>query len=173
MHNYESDPKELARILFSQQPKNPNEIKLLPELYDTQDTLTDKDVVIYQFQILLNIYLEGILNILSTKSNDYAETYNNISMNDLLFVNPWFFSFGYMVNISEHEKYEDATQIYCRVLLSFVSNDSEYFRIKNITNTFHFIRQACFDVEKVNNVNDIYAVLNKNGKMLKIHFTKL
>lgn len=186
-------PEELAIHLFNKQPGNPCSICILPysESYDS-------DAASFNFEILLTIYMEGLMNILDvTKQDSLSENiknikdikykddheheyaiYKNITIEDLKFPEPWFKSFGYTINVSEYnsetklERREINNHLkplsYCRTLLSFDPKDKMHFLMKGITKRYTFILSGSYT--PTNLIEKIYTLLSKDDKFYKISF---
>ena len=190
--NIESgSPAQLAQQLFSKAPCDSGSMCILP--YSESH---DNDAVSFNFEILLTIYLEGFMNILDVSKNNYILQnaisedvngyeienliYKNITLEDLKFPDPWFKSFGYLINITEYEKKEFNTNefntkvkslSYCRVLLSFDPKDRIHFLMKGIASRYTFILSGGY--KATNDITNIYAILSKDDKFYKISFEPL
>jgi len=185
-----STPEELARQLFNNEPGEPCSKGILPvsKSYDT-------DAASLVFEILITIYLEGLMNIMAIQKSMYEnelgeeyknkkdydkdyEIYKNVTINDLKFPEPWFNSFGYRIFIEEYDKknrgkYNQKIKpfSYCRIILSFDPKDRLQFIFKKIENRYHFILNANY--KPTNELTKIYAVLSKGDKFYKISFKRL
>lgn len=183
-----TSPEQLAKQLFSKKAADPCSFCILPysESYDN-------DVASFQFEILLTIYLEGLMNILDVIKNhhythyasdinkkDYEieyEIYKNITIDDLKFPEPWFRSFGYNINITKYgpdDKREFNNKIkpssYCRILLMFDPKDRMHFLMKGIKKRYTFILSASYQPTK--NLENIYTILDKGNEFYKISFRR-
>ena len=179
-------PEELAKMIFAQTPGDPCSKCILP----CSDGEMDNDTVSFCFEILLTIYLEGLMYILDIiksshsigdNKKDYEienEVYKTVKLDDLQFPDPWFKSFGYSINIEEinissnnlKKDYNNRIKpnSYCRILLSFDPNDRLQFVLKSIENKYHFILNSSY--KKTNKLESIYALLSKDDKFYKISF---
>jgi len=162
-----STPESMAKELFSKDPGDPCTNCILPmtEKY-TEDNMT------FIFEILITIYAEGFMNILDMrKNNNIKDVYENCSMNDLLFLDPWFKSMGFTIQVTEINK-KNYNKIrgksYCRIALAFDSQDMSLFLFKKISKRYHFLLNK--DYEPTDKLENIYAILNKSGKSYKISF---
>jgi hypothetical protein len=170
-------PKEIASSLFNHDPQNPSSIELIKysEKYDP-------DVTSLNFEILLTIYIEGLMYILDAITNSENRTekdvFRTITYDDLMFPNPWFNSFSHKIVVKEYNIREEGTNdnlntnvrpfSYCRILLRFDDRSDWYFEQKGITEKYHFILNAGY--KKTKNIDEIYALLSKGNSVYKIYF---
>lgn len=185
----ELSPKKIAELIFNEQPKDECSINILPfsDKYDA-------DSVSFNFEILLTIFLESFMYILNviklqmsnedkngkTENEIYQNLYKNITINDLLFSEKWFNSFGYSIKIHEYDLGHKnvitnyLTNIkphsYCRILLCFNNNDMLYFITNGIAEKYHFILTSNY--KKTHNIDEIYTLLINKTKIYKISFQK-
>ena len=109
-----SSPTDIAKQIFSTPARDPCSICIIP-----YSQVYDEDEASLNFEILITIYLEGLMNIcevlkqeyleehphLNFNLNDselYASIYNKITIDDLKFPNPWLKSFGFALCIDEY-----------------------------------------------------------------------
>lgn len=170
----ELTPEMIAQKLFSKSPEGPCSINLIPESGEGDDDLTS-----FNFEILITIYLEGFMYILDMISEGNAdkinEKYENMNIDDLLFPNPWFNSFGYKINVEEIDdmsKYEEMRKkSYCKTVLSFTLADKIHFMLNNIDKKYRFFLTPTY--QKTTNIKNIYTLLKKENKFYKISFDKV
>lgn len=181
-------PQQIAKQLFSGEAKKPNSIGILPYSRGWDD-----DTASLNFEILITIYMEGLLNILEVIKKEYAkvngsisdndklnwEVYKNIELDDLKFPVPWFKSIGYNIDITEYDACDDASKeyfntsvkpdSYCKILLKFDPKDKLHFVRKLIVPDYTFL--LCASYKQTNKLEKIYAVLSKGDKFYKIWFS--
>lgn len=179
-------PEALAKILFQQNPGKESSICILPY---SKSYVENSDEASFNFEILLTIYLEGLMNlidvIVDNKTNDVVSTqqkeandsfemqheiFNNITIDDLVFPDPWFKSFGYKINVKECS-YTDKTSSYCRTLLIFDPKDRNYFINKGINKRYTFLLTVTYKPTKI--LDQIYTIFNNKNKYYKIWFSKI
>lgn len=172
-------PEEIAKMLFSNKPDDPCSRCIIPYSEGAEEIQT-VDKVSFNFEILLTIYLEGLMNIMDVikQNNELVadmDIYNNLSMSDLKFPDPWFKSFGYSISVTEYgadRRREFNNKIkpfsYCRIILSFDPKDRTVFIMKNITKKYHFLLSSNY--RPTNVMEDMYAVLTKNDVSYVIKF---
>lgn len=182
-------PEQLAEQLFRKKPGDSCTLCILP--YSENQ---DNDAASFNFEILLTIYLEGLMNIFdvikqnyisqslkdTSKTRDDELEYklfkNHITIDDLKFPDPWFKSFGYTINITEYgpeNEREFNKKIkplsYCRVLFSFDRKDKIQFLMKGISKKYTFILNGSY--KPINDLEKIYATLSKGDqKFYKVSF---
>lgn len=177
-----ASPAELAQKIFSELPKDPGSLCILP-----YSQSFDNDLASFNFEILLTVYLEGLMNIMDVIKKNNQENanqneellerriYSNINIDDLMFPDPWFKSFGYTINVTEYSKdmYRQFNNkikpfSYCRILLSFDLKDKLHFLMKGITTKYTFV--LCANYKPCDKIEQIYAVLNNGDKNYQISF---
>lgn len=153
-----TDPEMLARILFSKDPGPP-----------CSNVLTlDGDSVIDIFEVLITIYLEGILSIMSVNKNQGKsddEILENLDIKTLLTPLPWFKSLGFDLKVEKGYKYGS----YCRVILACDKNDSQYFIDHSISKPYHFLVSRSF--KNVTKIDDVYAIFANKEEVYRISFS--
>ena len=160
----ETTPEELAQMLFSSSPSRPGSIYILPADQNDPDLLT------YNFEILITVYMEGLFNIIAVKGGDLSNIeniYNAVTQEDLEFIDPWFQGFGYKLTVIEHDDRDICTRAYCRILLPFT--DRNYFATHNITKMYTFVRPRGY--VPTSKLEEVYAVLPVGNKYYAIHFS--
>ncbi|AYV75761.1 MAG: hypothetical protein Terrestrivirus3_30 [Terrestrivirus sp.] len=186
----EMSPEELAKMIFAQKPSDPCSKQILPS--SPENGQMDNDMVTFCFEILLTVYLEGLMYILemiknntydmeTTDKKDYEmdyEVYKTVTHDDLRFPDPWFKSFGYSINVEEvdissknlQREYNNKIKpnSYCRTMLSFDPNDRLQFVLKGIQNKYHFILNGTY--KQTNKIESVYTLLSKDNKIYKISF---
>lgn len=182
-------PEDLAKQLFSKKPEDPCTKHIL-----TYTETFDNDSTSFLFEILLTIYLEGLMNIIDVIKQNYLSQnpldankkdyeiestfYKTITVDDLLFPEPWFKSFGFAINVVEYGpenkrefknfKNNIKPLSYCRTLLSFDSKDRIHFLMKGINKRYTFILSGSY--QPTNDLEKIYTILSKDDKFYKISF---
>jgi hypothetical protein len=182
-------PEDLARQLFSSKPGDPCSKQIL-----TYSETSDNDASSFIFEILLTIYLEGLMNILDVIKQQYLEentagtgrgdyelenkVYKGVTVDDLMFPEPWFKSFGFTVSIVEYDTANKRAMkdlnnnikplSYCRTLLSFDPKDRVHFLMKGIDKRYTFILNSSY--KPTSDLEKIYAILNKDDKFYKVSF---
>lgn len=181
-------PEELAQQIFNSPPKKICSICILP--FSNQ---YDNDAISFNFEILLTIYLEGLMNILEVLKKNYLQEnseckdkksyeveniiYNTaISIDDLKFPEPWFNSFGYSIQVTEYSSSDNLIHkikqlSYCKILLSFDPKDRINFLMKDIKTKYHFILNKLY--KPTNDLTKIYTLLIKNNIVYKISFKSI
>ena len=176
-------PEDMAKFLFNQPPKDPCSVCLLEysEKYDNDETSLN-------FEILLTIYMEGLMSMLdvmtseakSKNRNTYDVEYEackKITAEDLMTVKPWFLSFGYSVQVDEIEsdkksekKFKNIIKplSYCRTLFIFDPVDRMHFINKGITKRYTFLMSPSY--RPTNKIEEIYGTINFNNKHFTIRF---
>lgn len=185
MENIEEyTPEKMAEILFSQLPKDPLSICLLPY---TDNPPSDE--LAFNFEILLTIYMEGIIDVYrlvemlgsntvierDTNENIYNRKINisDINCDVLEILKPWFLSFGYILNITEYDDYKgvlddfNLKNYYCKVILRDKPEDYGVFYHKKINRPYHFLMNGSYDNENIKDIKQLKALcfLPKNKKI--------
>lgn len=187
----EVTPENLSKILFSKLPADPCSISLLPMNDDNQDEPLSFEFI---FEILLAIYMEGIIDVTrlyqmlsenrSIQAEDNINIYKkkldltHINLDVLNVLTPWFLSFGYMINIHEFIQNEDdiineygLNNYYCKIILRENPEDFGVFFMRQIEKPFHFIINGKYEQDEIKNISDLYAVFflpkNKNDPLSK------
>lgn len=197
-YNDEISIDDLMHKLFSKKPSSINENKIIPTSVDENDI---KDgILIYGFEMLLNIYIAGIFHheklkyILKNKFLDeknitdlYNDVYDDLDIQQineelLLIPSLWFESICYSIRVDEYNyddffEIEDNKNHYCKIMLKSNVHDMYYFEYMNIEKPYHFLINGKFSHEKIVNLNDVYAILiknnNKNKMVYKIYFKEI
>lgn len=169
----EFEPKELAEILFSNLPQPINSISLLPQINnnDINNNDINNDYISYIFEILITIFMEGVMDskrllemVIEKKyidkiDNQYVNYYD-INIDLLMFIEQWFKSFGFYISIRE---YDDISQInnnnrYCEILLKSNPLQKGLFIYKGINNEeYHFTLNSHY--KSNDKLEKIYAKL--------------
>jgi len=165
-----SSPIDIAKHIFSTPPRDPCSICIIP-----YSQVYDEDEASLNFEILITIYLEGLMNICEvlkqeyleenpdnklTDSQIYANIYNKIALDDLKFPNPWLKSFGFALCVDEYIQDLDAdldadTNIHTVRYFNEYIKPKSYCRILlsfDPKDKYHFIRN--------NNANLYTFILN-------------
>jgi len=176
-------PEDMAKFLFNQPPKDPCSICLLEysEKYENDETSLN-------FEILITIYMEGLMSLLdvitadqkANNKNSYEVEYEackKMTIDDLMAPNPWFISFGYSIQIDEiksdkksERKFKNLIKplAYCRALFSFDPLDRLHFLTKGINKRYTFLMSPSY--KPTNKIEEIYATISFNDKNYIIKF---
>jgi hypothetical protein len=170
----EFTPEKMAEVLFSQHPKDPLSICLLP--------FTDKlpsDEIAFNFEILMTIYMEGVIDvyrlvemlsnntIIDRNTDIYKQKINihDINIDVLELLKPWFLSFGYILNVTEYENYKgmiddfNLKNYYCKIVLRDNPDDYGFFyHHKKINKPYHFLMNGGYDNEFVTDIKQLKAL---------------
>lgn len=114
--------KELASVIFNNPPLEPNSCSLLNDNDDTDPS--------YVFEMLITIYMEGMMVIYNDLEN---VNFDMINKEHLESIKPWLLSFG--INLTIKEDYDD--DYYCKIIINGDPKYKYYFTIHN-TNKYHF-----------------------------------
>lgn len=187
------DYKKIAEHIFSAKPCDLCSSQILPVNLDINASICDKNTFV--FEMLINIYLEGMMmiinrakaimiqnniqnNIESSKNNDNRITklslFRKLDLDDFMFHDKWFLGLGYMLLIEKELicDYKDfQNDHYCKILFKFVPSDLYFFKMKNISNNFHFLLNGDY-TEKME-LNKIKAVLFKGDYAYVIRFKEI
>lgn len=163
-------PEELASFLFDDLPVDPCSLSLLPYSHNI-----DKDQVSFLFEILITIYMEGILHghrlyeMLSSKTQISENNYpvkpkiiiDDFQLNNLMLCDKWLQSLGYHLIIQEYESdnYKFDDNEYCKIILKDNPNDQQIFNQKKINKPYHFVMFRAY--KATNKLQNIKAVLYK------------
>jgi hypothetical protein len=166
----EMTPESIVELIFSDTPKDPNHIVILP--YSNE---METDVITFNFELLLTIYMEAIVDaerlgailqthegILSNGSNKKINI-EAINKQVLCLPQPWFNSFCYFVRIYEEpvdEYFVKPTDYYCRIVLKDNLNDHKLFNFSETNKPYHFLLNPRF-VAKDNKMESIEAIFYK------------
>jgi hypothetical protein len=141
--------EEMAKLLFSEPPKESNTIRLI--------SVEDYEDIFYPFEMLLNLYMEGIF------------------MVGFIDLNPWFHSIGIHANLKEHllEEKDDFTKYYCKIIVKEDPKYKQWFEIKHITKNYHFLSNAniLFGKIKIEDFPDIYAIYIRDDTLYTLNFS--
>lgn len=169
----ELSPEELMKTIFSDLPKSPNSLCILPYSEEIEN-----DVASFNFEILITIFMEAIMDIerlatmLATKQKipisfdeKHIDVYK-ITADILEVPKQWFNSFGYSYIVTEEEcktkiiDYID--DYYCKIILRDNPHDTEYFNMKRIDKPYFFLLGSKYT--KTNKLENIKAVFLKPKK---------
>ena len=131
---------------------------------------------------------ELIKNLIENKVYDEIK-FKEINAKTLELNKDWIKSIGYYLDIYEEEysnfnetmKDEELkkdylfSNYYCKILLKSNPSDEPYFEYKDLDTPYHFIKNSNFDIKKVKDIKDIYALLIKNNenKVYRISFRNI
>jgi hypothetical protein len=187
----ETTPVDLAAKLFSNIPAPENSNKLLPHVDDSSDfNLDNFDHNAFNFEILITIFMEGILHLsklldvldgihVDINSNNYDDDVDifKLEISHLEILQPWFNSIGYKLNAYEYDFDDFSENYYCKILLKDNPEDTGYFIYRNINIPYHFVLNSNYLHKK--NINQISAVFikpatsNTKKKVFSISFFPL
>lgn len=165
------DLDEFFVKLFSEQPTDPNTKKLL----SYTDTDNNQDQATFTFEILLQLYIEAILNIdllkeVMNKHNDF-----NSKMECLEYPQKWFNSIGYLVRLVEFDvddMFVKPTDHYCKVILKDNPEDAPFFVIRQILKPYHCLLNGAYVPKPLHNIKAIMYD-ERNKKMYQIKFGQI
>lgn len=169
MSNDVFSPEKLAQFIFS---KDPNEL-CSQELILCPDDNDDVDAII-TFEILITIYMEGIMMMSSVETISN----NSISINQLSFLSPWFNSIGYHLFLAEDsfDNYKEMDKKhFCNIILATDPATNLYFKMNNTHKKYKFVRNGSFDEDEDHQLEDIYSIYidYTNDKVYYIRFKKI
>jgi hypothetical protein len=175
----EFSPENLAKYIFSQSPSDLCTKQLLPFGGENEP-----DQLGFVFEILITIYLEGLLCIMDTMKAGISEAnpnlseeeiefqiYNNLTIEDLQFPEPWMKSIGYNLSVTSMDLdtfKKDPTKYYCRTIFKFNPGDQYYFNEQDIPNRYHFLQNRSYT--PMSNLQDITAIIIKDNTVFFINF---
>lgn len=182
----ETTPTDLAAKLFSNPPGPDNSNKLLPHL-DSNDITNDFDHVSFTFEILITIFMEGVLHLsklldvldgihvdLNESNYDNDVDIFKLEIGHLELLQPWFRSIGYEINAYEYEIEDFGENYYCKIILKDNPEDTGYFIYRNINIPYHFVLNPKFMKSKrMNQVSAIFikpATRDSSKKVFSISF---
>jgi hypothetical protein len=145
----EIDIDELIFDLYTKKPEKNIAYNIVPSNIDLEN-INNKELIKSTFEILLNIYMEGITRISMLNkilNNVEIDNFNyddinvyNINLESLNYLNPWFNSLGFKLDIKEfEEKQFNIKNHYCRIILKSNPHDHTYFIYKKIDLPYHFL----------------------------------
>ena len=168
---HEITPKNIAKVLFSDDPKDPNTYCILPFSQKYDD-----DGASFNFEILISVYLESFMQIIDAKKTDNDtdeyKLFEMLILDDLMFPNEWFKSIGYVLTVKEYALASNIDRdAYCSIILSFNKAHILEFIKRNISERYHFILNKRY--KKTDKLEEIYATVTKKNKIYKIYFSEL
>lgn len=161
MENSTGSVKQIAQLIFSKPPTS-----------NLSLTLDEADNE-YVFEILLNIFLEGLMikNYISFDKSNFGSL--NITTDQFIELNQYFNSFGFKINCDQIEFNEyigltNETYLnrYCSIHIN--ENQGYYFGIN-----LNFYKQLGFDFNAHNNLNKYvatYITSNNNSNDKIVYF---
>lgn len=184
--NYYS-PEEIALLLaFDQFDKAKNGMETFVPEKDTGNQHS------YLFEILITIFMKLLFVIAKAdndndeekKNKEFVPNYADFKMDALMsIVSDKMLWLNYLVRIETHDKndfVDDKTEFdnlcnknrYCLVLLKNY-NDHPIFKTKQAENRYyHMVLNQNIYKKQFKKLDDVYAILELNGKFYKISFTK-
>ena len=164
----EMTPETIADLLFSKMPDDPLSKQLLFDV-----PTNDENSGTYIYEILLTILLEGIM-----KFNNNLENINleDVQINQIEALNPWFNSLRFNLKIEELEKNEELEEqykyFYSKIILKKMPEYEMVFNINNINKNYTFFLNPLYIKNKYpfDNLNDIYSVMFLKNRIFKIKF---
>jgi len=172
----EFSPDELANFIFSDLPKEPCSISIIPSNKEDNIEFTNDDLT-FIFEILLSVYMEGIIDverlilintskkIIDKDHNLYDKPINlsYINQNILEYVKPWFMSLGYIINVIEYEDEsifkEYLNNYYSKIVLRDNPHDYGFFFFNKIPKPYHFILNGNY--KPVKSLKELFAIFIK------------
>ena len=177
------DPEKLAYHLLL---NNENMENLSTQIFSIENTTNNnknnnkniKEQLIYKFEILLNISFELIFKYIEllNKINNSNENLNKYSINDIEnLLKPRLLKISILTYINEIQEISPNNN-YCRVVIKdlcdHIDNNKFFININN-KKPFHFILNANFNIDKINNLKDIYTIIEIQNKYYKISFDNM
>jgi len=140
--------EEMAELLFSEPPKESHTIRLI--------NVEDNVDIYYQFEMILNLYMEGIFTL------------------GFIDLNPWFHSIGININLIEHsiDEKDNLSNYYCKIIIKDDSKYTQWFEIKNIKKNYHFLNNSkfFFGYIEIKVFSKLYAIYIKDNILYKLSF---
>ena len=163
-------PKELAIQLFNKKSSDPACSHLF--MCSPNDDDMDNEGVFFH-EMLLTILLEGIMIIYDNLNN---VSFNDITIDSIIHLNPWFNAMQWNLHVSQLHKPEDEAKyikFYSKIILKKNPEYTLYFKIKNIQSNYTFFLNPLYGTHNYpnNKLADIYSILFVNNTVFKIHFT--
>lgn len=177
----DSSVEDIAKFLYMKDPTEHNKIVLFPFMpSETNTPMENHEICSYIFEMLINLYLEGVMHTIKLFKMRYTEIsesemekfledienekyevldYKNMSANHLEFFNKWFTKLGFVIRVEQYniKEYKELhNDHFCKIILK---NDPEYtgfFIYKNINKPFHFLVNPLFN--KKEKLEDIWAI---------------
>ena len=154
-------PEDIARTIFSKDASPPQSVSLIGD--------SDHGDVIYIFEILLTILMEGFNILLDIQHADLS----GFNSETIEVLNPWIESLGFTMNVREYD-FDNKTaygKYYCRIRLNR-GNYVQFFRIKNISKSYHFCISGTNyeDNNRIETLKDLYAIFKNENKIYAISF---
>ena len=181
MNNEESNiiynPEKLAYYLLI---NNDNMKNLSAQIFsmETSIYINKKEQLIYKFEILLNISFELIFKYIEllNKMNNTTEDLSKYNINDIEnLLKPRLLKISVLTHISEIIEYSK-TNNYCRVIIKnlcdYVDNN-KFFKKLDCNKKFNFILNSNFNINDVENLKNIYALIEIQNKYYKIYFENI
>lgn len=156
-------PKEIAETIFTNGIKDPCSFQFLPHGGDSTDT----------FQILLNILMEGFDKLIGLKDLDM----DHVTCGEIIKLRPGFLSMGFDLKVHEYDESDESDKelwnnYYCKIWID-TGDYKQWFKFnKRIIKPFHFIINSKYRDEDLlkENLNEIYAIIKANNKIISITF---
>lgn len=183
MEDQELVPEELAEIIFSNLPQATNSISLLPQVNEEMNLNSgNNEYITYIFEILITIFMEGLMDskrllemVINDKFIDKTENeylnYYDINIDVLVFLEQWFKSFGYFVNIREYESNDeiDNQNRYCEIILKSNPHQKGLFIYKKILDKeYHFTLNSNFNISAEDRISSSVGTRQYEKKSLKL-----
>ena len=164
----EMTPENIAEILFSKMPDDPLTKQLLIDIPEN-----DENTSTFIYEILLTILLEGIM-----KFNNNLENTNldDVQLNHIEALNPWFNSLRFNLKINEFDKTEENEEqykyYYSKIILKKMPEYEMLFEINKIEKNYTFFLNSRYIKEPYpnNNLNEIYSIIILKNRVFKINF---
>lgn len=157
----ECDTESIAHNLFSKEPHPEGSIGIL------SDNASEKFMI---FEILLNIYMEGLLLVYG--SVDKIDL-KNMNEEDMERFNPYFKSMGFKYTVKKYSRDESDQyeKYYCRVIMRDHLY-STFFEMKSIEKDFHFLLNGNYLEENENEseLKNLFCIFGRGNDIFAFHF---
>jgi len=155
----EMTTEDVAQILFSDLPRDPNTIQIISDQIEMDISMI--------FEMMITIFMEGLKKITDDFQNDIIR---NFTEDDLLKLNPWFYSTGFKLNVASWQKPTDEKFInrYCKIILK-EGDYCDFLQISKIDKSYHFLLNGSFDGNH-KKLSDIFALFETKNTIYEISF---
>jgi hypothetical protein len=155
-------PEMIAHTIFLTDASDPLSYQILTIKEDTD--------LIYVFEILLTILLEGLEIVTRGLKNIDLSGFNDMNIR---FLKPWFESIGFDIrisidDISDKELYQE---YYCKIMINN-GLQKTFFEMKGLDKPYHFLLNGTY-LEKnkqKRNLNEVFAIFLNGDKAYSISF---
>ncbi len=157
----EATVESIAKLLFSDRPKNIGQYQLFPSESDPE----------LLFEILLTLFMEGIMILNNNLEEiDFNSIDSSILHKKMCDLEEWFRTISYDLFIDKIDRDNRDNNHYCKILLK--STDSSYFVMKNIDKSYTFIINGDTDTS-LSRLEDYKALFISNNTAYRIWFSKI